>query len=83
MSKIVDIDILKYYNEKVNQRITDSNKVFIGTQAEYDNAYSEGRISIGTLVIILDENENTGSDVSVSSLLGTGILGKMILGNIK
>ena len=35
MNKIVDIDILKYYNEKVNQRITDSNKVFIGTQEEY------------------------------------------------
>lgn len=81
MNKIVDIDILKYYNEKVNQRITDSNKVFIGTQAEYDNAYSEGRISIGTLVIILDEN--TGSDVSVPSLLGAGVLGSFILGNIK
>ena len=83
MNKIVDIDILKYYNEKVNQRIDNSNKVFVGTQSEYNTAYSEGRISIGTLVIILDENESTGSDVSVSSLLGTAILGKMILGNIK
>lgn len=83
MNKIVDIDILKYYNEKVNQRIDNSNKVFVGTQAEYDTTYSEGKISIGTLVIILDENENTDSDVSVSSLLGTAILGKMILGNIK
>jgi hypothetical protein len=55
------------------------SRVFIGTKSEYDIAYSEGRIGIGALVIILDGSETEGG-ATISALLGTGILGKMLLG---
>lgn len=54
-----------------------SSKFFVGTQEEYDEAKANGKIGIGALVIILDDGE---LEDSVISLLGTAILGKMILG---
>ena len=54
------------------------SKVFIGTKSQYQTAYSENKISTGALVIILEQDELETS--TVTSLLGTAILGKMILG---
>jgi hypothetical protein len=83
MNKIVDIEILRYYNEKITKYIDEHSahqNVFIGTKDEYNAAYTEGKIPVGALVIILNENELNSSE-QVTALLGTGILGKMILGN--
>lgn len=48
------------------------SKVFIGTLAEYQEAYAAGKIAVGALVIIMEEDS--------IALLGTAVLGKMILG---
>lgn len=50
---------------------------FEGTRAEYETAYAAGLISIGSFVVITDED---GMDASTSSILGEAILGQMILG---
>lgn len=54
-----------------------NSKVFIGTQEQYDEAYSNGNISIGALVIILDETElnNTSAEIG-KAIIGTLLLGK-------
>lgn len=52
--------------------------VFVGTQSEYDEAYAQGKITMGSLVIILDENE---LENTITSLLGSAIIGQMKLGN--
>lgn len=57
---------------------TINSKVFIGTRTEYDIAYAAGSVGTGALVIILDENEMETS--TVTALLGTAVLGKMLLG---
>lgn len=53
------------------------SKVFIGTLAEYQEAYAAGKIAVGALVIIMDEGEDANDTIA---LLGTAVLGKMILG---
>lgn len=53
------------------------SKVFIGTLAEYQEAYAAGKIAVGALVIIMEEGEDSND---VIALLGTAMLGKMILG---
>lgn len=72
--KIVTLENLEYFYEKLQNE----KGVFIGTQEDYDAANSAGKIKTGSLVIILDPNELEES--TVTALLGTGILGKMILG---
>ena len=57
---------------------TVNSRVFTGTKEEYDIAYAAGNIGIGAIVIILDENEIETS--TVTALLGTAVLGKMLLG---
>lgn len=57
---------------------TINSKVFVGTRTEYDIAYAEGSVDTGALVIILDENEMETS--TITALLGTAVLGKMLLG---
>lgn len=57
---------------------TINSKVFVGTRTEYDIAYAAGSVGTGALVIILDENEMETS--TVTALLGTAVLGKMLLG---
>lgn len=65
----------------LNQRIQDvSTKVFIGTEEEYNTAYAEGKIAMGALVIILDGSETEEGGATISALLGTAILGQMLLG---
>ena len=91
-NEIVEIRSNKYFekvikdNELVtssalnnlNQRIQDvSTKVFIGTMSEYQEAYSNGKIAEGALVIILEEGEDAKDTIA---LLGTAVLGKLILG---
>jgi hypothetical protein len=53
------------------------SKVFIGTLAEYQSAYAAGKIAVGALVIIMEEGEDANDTIA---LLGTAVLGKMILG---
>lgn len=53
--------------------------VFAGTRAEYDTAFAAGDIAVGTLVIILDETVANGAAETLA-ILGTGKLGKLILG---
>ena len=94
-NEIVEIRSNKYFekvikdNELVtssalnnlNQRIQDvSTKVFIGTEEEYNTAYAEGKIAMGALVIILDGSETEEGGATISALLGTAILGQMLLG---
>jgi hypothetical protein len=54
------------------------NKLFVGTQEEYDAAYAEGKVAVGALVIILDEDIN--EDTATVSVLGQGVLGTLVLG---
>lgn len=54
------------------------DKVFIGTEQEYNDAYANGLIPMGSLVIILSESEQLDDTIA---LLGKAIIGKMILGN--
>ena len=61
----------------ISNRLSDDILFFVGTQAQYDNANAEGKVSTGALVIILDENE---ADTSFTSILGKAILGLMVLG---
>lgn len=49
------------------------NGFFIGTKSEYEEAYKSGRIVNGTIVIINND----------SAVLGTAVLGDMILGKEK
>lgn len=54
-----------------------SDSLFIGTQEEYNRVYAEGGIKVGALVIILDNSDSTNDTIA---LLGTAIIGRMILG---
>lgn len=70
----------KYTDDKV------ASMIFIGTYAEYETANANNEIPINTFVIITDDETSGGdssgdsSSTSTSSLLGTGVLGYMILG---
>ena len=86
-NKIINLETLKYYNDKIIEYINDSigtelndlkNKIFIGTQEEYDTAYANGKINVGALVIILDENEINSE--ATTSILGKAIIGALLLG---
>ena len=61
------------------------NTTFVGTREQYDSEYAAGNIPVGTIVIITDEEDDTDDDATEnagvsSSILGTGVLGYMILG---
>ena len=56
------------------------NGFFIGTKSEYEEAFKTGRIVNGTIVIITEETQNSSGEAAI---LGTAILGKMILGKEK
>jgi hypothetical protein len=78
--KTVDGEIAEVDSAKnTKQTITDEieKRVFIGTLAEYQEAYAAGKIAVGALVIIMDEGEDANDTIA---LLGTAVLGKMILG---
>lgn len=65
----------KYYQKQLSDIAA---RVFIGTQEKYDIAYAEGKVALGALVIILDENE-TNSDAT-TAMLGKAIIGTLLLG---
>lgn len=58
MSKdfLLDIDGLKTYDKNIKKLIKE-NSYFVGTQEEYNTAYSDGLISDGMLIVITDDNE--------------------------
>ena len=58
MSKcnFLDTNGLKIYDTKI-KKIIKKNAYFVGTQEEYNTAYSDGLISEGMLVVITDDNE--------------------------
>ena len=60
------------------------NTTFVGTRAQYNTEYAAGNIPVGTIVIITDEDDDVNGDAenaeASSSMLGTGILGYMVLG---
>lgn len=83
--KYLSLDMLALYDALIKEFI--NSKIFIGTKAEYETANANGKIPINTLVIITDDETTSGgsgsgdsSSTSTSSLLGTGVLGYMILG---
>ena len=50
---------LQIYDRKIKELIN-NNSYFVGTEEEYNIAYSEGRIADGMLVITIDDiGENT------------------------
>ena len=58
MSKdnLLDINGLKTYDKNIKKLIK-QNAYFVGTQEEYNTAYSDGLISDGMLIVITDDNE--------------------------
>lgn len=66
-----------------------NGKLFVGTYAEYEEAYRNNLIAIGAIVIITDDENNSGSgggssgedsSTTTTSVLGEAVLGYMILG---
>lgn len=58
MSKdnLLDINGLRTYDKNIKKLIKE-NAYFVGTQEEYNTAYSDGLISDGMLIVITDDNE--------------------------
>lgn len=59
------------------------DKLWMGTRLQYDIAAALGEIAVGTMVIITDESdvvEPPVEDTSSIAILGTALLGSMILG---
>lgn len=82
-----DSDIIDIYQtidknsteiSKLSAQINTSVKVFIGSYQQYRTANSNGQISVGTLVFLTDEEAAPSS--SSPAILGTAILGQMLLG---
>ena len=59
MSKnyLLDINGLKIYDKEI-KKIIKENAYFVGTQEQYNTAYSSGLITDGMLVVITDDNDN-------------------------
>lgn len=80
--QFLDLAGLGEYTEFIKALI--NGKIFIGTYEEYNAANTAGNIQNNCIVILTDDNTSgsgsAGSSTSTSSLLGTGVLGYMILG---
>lgn len=55
-SNFLDSTGLKIYDAKIKEMIK-NNAYFVGTQEEYNAAYSNGLISDGMLIILTDDGE--------------------------
>ena len=55
-NNFLDTNGLRIYDEKI-KKIIKQNAYFVGTQEEYNTAYSDGLISDGMLIVITDDNE--------------------------
>lgn len=49
-------DVLMAVIEAIDTTKLDSDKVFVGTKAAYNTAYAAGKVPVGAIVIITDEN---------------------------
>lgn len=67
----------EHYQENYSTKAYTDGKIFMGTQEEYQEAWKNGLITVGALVIIVDDSTET------TALLGKAVLGKMILGKNK
>ena len=57
MSKnYLDLTGLQIYDEEIKKLIK-NNSYFVGTQEEYNTAYSNGLISEGMLIVLTDDTE--------------------------
>lgn len=56
MKNYLDFIGLQLYDEEIKKRIKE-NAYFVGTQEEYNTACSNGLISNGMLIILIDDNE--------------------------
>ena len=86
-----DIDDIE---ENYSTKTYVDGKIFVGTQEEYLEAWGNGLITVGALVVIVDKSVDLGGDDSgdngdsgeneggeeTISILGKAIIGKMILG---
>ena len=52
----LDFTGLQLYDEKI-KKIIKNNAYFVGTQEDYNTAFSNGLISEGMLIIITDDND--------------------------
>lgn len=82
--KFLDHEGISLYDALIKQFIANyfDGRVFIGTTEEYQTAYDNGEVAIGTLVFLTDDEnggDNPESD-STTAVLGKAILGQMILG---
>ena len=66
--------------KKANGQTGSFNTTFIGTMAEYEEAYAAGQIAVGTIVFIEGEDEEVEDAGASSPILGTGVLGYLVLG---
>ena len=82
-TKVSDLENDSNYITETKLSDTFDSKLFIGTLEEYNILNSENKIGVGALVIILDQDdlENNNSNTATTSILGTAVIGKMILGN--
>lgn len=55
-NNFLDTNGLRIYDEKI-KKIIKQNAYFVGTQEEYNTAYSDGLISEGMLIVLTDDNE--------------------------
>ncbi len=53
---------------------------FVGTHTEYEQANASGSIALGAIVYITDDDEQDVQEDLTSAVLGTAVLGYMILG---
>ena len=80
-TKVSDLENDSNYITETKLSDTFDSKLFIGTLEEYNILNSENKIKVGALVIILDQEELENNSSATTSILGTAVIGKMILGN--
>lgn len=80
-TKVSDLENDSNYITETKLSDTFDSKLFIGTLEEYNILNSENKIKAGALVIILDQEELENNSSATTSILGTAVIGKMILGN--
>ena len=80
-TKVSDLENDSNYITETKLSDTFDSKLFIGTLDEYNILNSENKIKAGALVIILDQEELENNSSATTSILGTAVIGKMILGN--
>jgi hypothetical protein len=66
------------YTSLEKEKLNNITPIFVGSLTEYNDKYAAGKISVGSLVVILSEDELTNS--STTAVLGKAILGSLLLG---